>query len=196
MTPNPSLVDPDRYLGTVTAVTALAAHVNLPLATAQGERRRLARGAVGDFVFIDCEHIKIFGRLVEVRVPESERLGLEPKLGSVAETHPSGRVQLLATVDLLSYRITRGIKAYPRVGDNVYLASGPVLALLLRNSTVSPSDLSLTLGQVDSAEGSPLAISAEKLFGRHCGILGATGGGKSWTIAALLERMVVPRGMV
>jgi energy-coupling factor transporter ATP-binding protein EcfA2 len=186
---NPSLVDPDQYLGTVTAVAALSAHVNLPLATARPERRRLARGAVGDFVFIDCEHLKIFGRIVEVRVPEAERLGLEPKLGSTAEIHPNGRVQMLATVDQTSYRITRGIKAYPRVGDNVYVASAHVLSLLLSNSTVSPNDLPMTLGHLDSADGSPLAISAEKLFGRHCGVLGSTGGGKSWTIASLLERI-------
>ncbi len=67
----PSLVDPDRYIGTVTYVGAALIQANLPQATARPERRRLARGAVGEFVFIDCEEHKLLGRILEVRVPES-----------------------------------------------------------------------------------------------------------------------------
>lgn len=33
----------------------------------------------------------------------------------------------------------------------------------------------------------PSRISPEKLFGRHCAILGTTGGGKSWTTARIIE---------
>lgn len=186
---NPSLVDPDWYLGTVAAVTANSAHVNLPLASAVGERRRLARGAVGEFVFIDCEQTKVLGRLVEVKVADNERLKLEPKLGEVAETHPSGRIQLLASIEQGSDRIDRGIKTYPRVGDNVYLASGPILTRLLAASTVAADELPIEVGRLDIADKVILKMSVEKLFGRHCGILGATGGGKSWTIAALIERI-------
>ncbi len=40
----PSLVDPDRYTGTVTYVGALLVQANLPQATARRERRRLSRG--------------------------------------------------------------------------------------------------------------------------------------------------------
>ena len=32
-------------------------------------------------------------------------------------------------------------------------------------------------------------ISLNSLFGRHCAVVGTTGGGKSWTVAKLLEMM-------
>jgi hypothetical protein len=94
-----SLVDPDRYIGTVTLVAAANLQANMPYATANPERRGLARGVVGDFVFIDCELVKLLGRIVEVRIPDVERLTVEPSLGETPSTHPIGRIQLLASVD-------------------------------------------------------------------------------------------------
>jgi uncharacterized protein len=119
-----SLVDPDHFIGTVTYVGASVLQANLPQATARPERRRLSRGAVGEFVFIDCEQFKLLGRILEVRVPDVERLTLEPTLGTPPEPHPIGRIQLLATIDQASQRLQRGLKTHPRVGDGVYLASG------------------------------------------------------------------------
>src|SRR5882724_3647373 len=111
-----SLVDPEQYLGTITYVGPAQVHANLPHATARPERRRLSRGAVGDFVFIDCEHIKLLGRINEVRVPDIERLSLEPSLGTASDPHPIGRIQLLATIDQPTQRLQRGLKTHPRVG--------------------------------------------------------------------------------
>lgn len=124
----PSLVDPDYYIGTITYVGALLVQANLPQATARPERRRLSRGAVGEFVFIDCEQHKLLGRILEVRVPDVERLSLEPSLGTPPDPHPIGRIQLLATIDQAGQRLQRGLKTHPRVGDGIYLASGAPLA--------------------------------------------------------------------
>ena len=90
--PNP--IDPDRYIGTVTQVTASQVIMNLPNATARPERRGLAKGAVGDFVFVDCERVKILGRVVETKVPDGERLTVEPRLGEAPDprSHRAGAV--------------------------------------------------------------------------------------------------------
>lgn len=164
---------------------------NFPRATARPEQRRFAKGAVGDFVFIDCEHLKLLGRITEVRVPESERLTIEPKLGEAKDPNPLGRIQLLATVDLNNMLLQRGLKTHPRIGDGVYLARDSVFADLLANSTNRPDDVTLSVGSIDSGNSTPVAmkLAAEKLFGRHCGVLGATGGGKSWTIATLIQQI-------
>lgn len=188
MTPH-SLVDPEQYAGTVTYVGAAVVHANLPQATARPERRRLARGAVGDFVFIDCEHIKLLGRIIEVRIPDGERLTVEPALGSPPDPHPIGKIQLLATVEQGAQRLQRGVKIHPRVGDGVYLATGGLFAELVANTTNKPGDATLELGTLDAAGGVVIKLSAEKIFGRHCGVFGATGGGKSWTIATLLNQV-------
>jgi len=184
-----SLADPDYYIGTITYVAASIVQANLPQATARPERRRLARGAVGDFVFVDCEHFKLLGRILEVKIPDAERLSLEPALGSPPEPHPIGRIQLLATIDQAAQKLQRGLRIHPRVGDGVYLATGSIFAELVSNTTNEPGDVSIEIGTMDAGGGVTIKLSAEKIFGRHCGVLGATGGGKSWTIATLLQQI-------
>jgi hypothetical protein len=184
-----SLVDPDRYLGTISSVTATVAQANMPHATAHPERRALARGVVGDFVFIDCDRVKLLGRIIEVKVPDSERLSVEPVLGRQPATNPVGRILMLASVDQQQQRILRGLSAHPRVGDAVYLADPALFGELMANSLAQAEQLALSIGTLDAATGVKLRLQPEKMFGRHCGVFGATGGGKSWTLATLIQQV-------
>lgn len=72
--------------------------------------------------------------------------------------------------------LIHSLKTHPRVGDGVYLASGSAFGSLISNTTNDPGDVALELGTLDAGGGVPIRLSAEKLFGRHCGVLGATGG--------------------
>lgn len=184
-----SLVDPDYYIGTVTLVGPSTVQANLPHATARPERRRLARGAVGDFIFIDCELFKLLGRIIEVRIPDVERLSVEPTLGAQSDPHPVGKIQLLATVNQNYQKLERGLKTHPRVGDAVFRAPSGIFGELVANATNERDDVTLELGRLDVDGGVGMRLSAEKIFGRHCGVLGATGGGKSWTLASLLDEI-------
>lgn len=47
--------------------------------------------------------------------------------------------------------------------------------------------VTLEIGEVAGRAGSKIRVTPEKLFGRHCAILGSTGGGKSWTTAKIIE---------
>lgn len=185
----PSPVDPDLYIGTVTEVTASQVQVNFPQATARPERRGLSRGAVGDFVFIDCDRVKLLGRVIETRIPDSERLTVEPHLGEATDPNPIGRVQLLAAIEQGSHELKRGIPAFPRIGDSVHLAEGKLLAILIRNAVAKLDDATLTVGRIDAADGVDICLPPEKVFGRHAGVFGATGGGKSWTLATLIQEL-------
>lgn len=185
----PSPVDPELYLGTVTHVTASQVQVNFPQATARPGRRGLSRGGVGDFVFIDCDRVKLLGRVIETRIPDAERLSVEPHLGKATDPNPMGRVQLLAAVEQGSHQLTRGIPAFPRIGDSVHLADGKLLATLIRNAVAKTGDITLNIGRIDAADGVDIYLPPEKIFGRHAGIFGATGGGKSWTLATLLQEL-------
>ena len=184
-----SLIDPEKYLGTTILVGTGIVQANMPSASAKGHRRRLAKGAVGDFVFIDCELTKVLGRILEVRIPEAERLTLEPSLGETPEPHPIGRIQIISSVDATTHELRRGVANYPRVGDGIYLADHVVLADMIMNSTASQDELALEIGEIDAGSEVSLRLSPEKIFGRHCGIFGSTGGGKSWTIATLLHEI-------
>lgn len=182
-------INPDRYIGTVTQATASHVHVNLPNAAAVPERRGLALGAVGDFVFVDCERFQILGRIVETKIPDAERLTVEPSLGKTGMTNPIGRVQLLAAVEQRSNRLRRGLPDFPRIGDGVYLAEPRQLATLIRNAVANEEELTLSVGRIDAADGVDVCLPPEKIFGRHCGVFGATGGGKSWTVATLVQQL-------
>lgn len=185
-----SPVDPDKYIGTVTLVTASQVQANLPYASAHPERRALARGTVGDFVFVDCERIKLLGRIIEVKIPDGERLSVEPHLGKSVMPHPIGRIQLLATLTDGDTQLFRGVNSYPKIGDGVFLAGVEVLAGMIGKSTTQIDEINLTIGTIEAGgRGVSVQLPPEKLFGRHCGVFGATGGGKSWTVASLIEKI-------
>lgn len=184
-----SLVDPDRYIGTVTLVKASAVQANMPYATANPGRRGLSRGGVGDFVFVDCERVKLLGRVTEVKLPDVERLTVEPALGKAAETHPIGQIQLLASVDHGGAKLLRGLKVHPRIGDAVYLADPEAFGELISNAMSAGESLTVDLGTLDAGAGVKLKLHPESIFGRHCGVFGATGGGKSWTLASIIDQI-------
>jgi len=187
---NISPVDPDQYIGTVTLVSASQVQANLPLASANPERRALSKGAVGDFVFVDCERTKLLGRITEVKIPDGERLSVEPHLGTVSTPNPIGRIQLLATVIDGDSKLSRGVNHYPKIGDGVFLAGAEILAQMIGKSATREGEKNVPVGLIEAGNrGVQVDLSPEKLFGRHCGIFGATGGGKSWTIASLIEKI-------
>lgn len=187
-------IDTDRYVGTVTQVTASHIHVNLPNAVPGRESRGTSLGAVGDFVFIDCERSHVLGRIVETKLPDGERLVVEPQVGDAGAVNPIGRVQLLAAVEQRSNSLKRGLVQFPQIGDGVYLADPRLLATLIRNAVATANDLTISIGRIDAADGVDVCLPPDRLFGRHCGVFGATGGGKSWTVATLLEEVKAAGG--
>jgi DNA helicase HerA-like ATPase len=195
MTELASLIDPSKRIGTVTRVTASAIELTLPNALAALGRRGLAKGSVGDFVFVDCDRAAILGRVTEVGVPDRQHNALEHQIETDPSVEPQGRVQLLATVSKTTRKVTRGINTQPRVGDGVYLAEGGALSTSIKDALEGDVNraggrLLVELGHLSGLDDAVLSIPPEKLFGRHCGVFGATGGGKSWTVSRLVNEVV------
>lgn len=191
-----ALVDGENRLGTVTKVGASGIELNLPQALAAAGRRGIARGTVGDFVFIDCDQVVILGRILEVQIPERNRSTLERQIEREPDPEPVGRVQLLATIGKTTQTVVRGVLVSPRIGDSVFEANGPALSRSIQAALFGGVDLqnemppiAISLGRISGVDGAKISLPPEKLFGRHCGIFGATGGGKSWTVAALVSEV-------
>ena len=186
--------DPQRCMGTVCEVTPHSVKVNLPeAATPDGQwlyGNRLGRGEVGEFVVVESGEYAIFGRVINVKLPERERLTVEPGLGRAVVAHPVGTVQLLATISLKNGKVSGGIANHPRLGCRVYTAHPLLLKWLAeaKARTKSPAPVLLDLATLPTASDTIVNFTPENLFGRHCAVLGATGGGKSWTIARLVEQ--------
>ncbi|MCL7464516.1 ATP-binding protein [Phaeovulum sp. NW3] len=191
-----ALIDGVKRLGTVTKVSASGIELNLPHALAAAGRRGVSRGTVGDFVFIDCDQAVILGRIVEVHIPDRNRPALERHIEHEPSVEPVGRVQLLATIRKTTQTVVRGVLVSPRVGDGVFEANGTALSSSIQAALFGGVDvqdgahpIAVSLGRISGIDDAEIALPPEKLFGRHCGIFGATGGGKSWTLAKLVSEV-------
>jgi hypothetical protein len=197
--PEPSLpvypFDPQRCIGTISEIGPNIARANLPCAvTASGQwlyGSRIGAGEVGEFVLIECSDAAIFARVINVRLPGRDRLSVEPEIGGSRDAHPVGTLQLLTTILLKDGSVTGGIAEYPRLGAKVYAAHPSIVKWLseaARHSSENPEPIVIDLARLAAAQRMPVCVTPERLFGRHCAVLGATGGGKSWSVARLIEQ--------
>lgn len=188
------LLRPELFMGVASSITARAVGVNLSEAGQPSGSHfsggRYGRGEVGEFVLIEGQQNLLLGRITEVRLPDHDRRSIRPNYAGKNDLDAIGQIQLLGCVAMDDLVVTAGVDAYPRLGDRVYAAPHRFIALLPRLMEKDCKDenpVLLDLGAVDVAQESTISIKPERLFGRHCAILGATGGGKSWTTARVIE---------
>ncbi len=188
------LLRPELFLGVASSISARSVEVNLSEAgRASGSHfggGRYGRGEVGEFVLIEGQQSLLLGRISEVRLREPERRTIKPDFLGNKNLDALGRIQLLGCVATDDLRVTAGIDAYPRLGDRIYAAPHRFIAALPRlmdKPDEEQQPVTLDLGAVAGTRDNTIAITPERLFGRHCAILGATGGGKSWTTARIIE---------
>lgn len=188
-----NVLDHNRRVGIVSAVFPARAFINLGDETAKSGTslygHPLGTGQVGEFVLIDCDNVVVVGRVSAVRLVERDRLVINPSMGNERLVDPIGEIDLLATLERESGRIYPGIATRPRLGAHVYSPAPDLMSTLVADSAprAGVASAKLSLGVVTSLQDASVAVTPERLFGRHCAILGATGGGKSYTIAKLIE---------
>lgn len=181
-----------RYIGSVVVVDPANVRINLPYASGHMSSsysgHRLGKGEVGEFVAIEGEAHAILGRITSIRLPEGDRLSVEPgRVVGRRQTHvnPVGQVQLLLSIELSSGNPVRGVPIHPRIGQYVYSAH-PHLVKQAIGGLSEGHGTRVKLAHVLGSPTTRVTFPPTALFGRHCAILGATGGGKSWTVARLL----------
>ncbi|WP_217424542.1 ATP-binding protein [Nitrogeniibacter mangrovi] len=130
----------------------------------------------------------MLGRLIETRLPERDRLTVEPSHDHDSTPNPLGVVQLLTAIDLETGHPLRGVPISPRIGQHVFSAH-PLVVKQVVESGATPDAKRIQLATFPHATDTAVSLSPSQLLGRHCAILGATGGGKSWTLARLTEEI-------
>ncbi|MEY4980229.1 MAG: hypothetical protein RLZZ352_2499 [Pseudomonadota bacterium] len=188
------LLRPELFIGILSSVSAQAVRFNLNDAGSPSGAHflggRYGKGEVGEFVLIEGQINLLLGRVVEIHLPESQRHSVDASHSKVMNLDAVGTIQLLGSIAMDSLRVTAGVESYPRLGDRVYAAPHNFVAdlpRLMEPEETPESNVLLRLGSIDVALESAVSIRPEKLFGRHCAILGTTGGGKSWTTARIIE---------
>lgn len=191
------LLRPELFLGVASSVTARTVGVNLSEAGQPSGSHfaggRYGRGEVGEFVLIEGQQSLLLGRIAEIHLREPERRSIRRDFTGNSDLDALGQIQLLGCVAMDDLLVTAGVDAYPRLGDRIYAAPHRFIALLPRLMERTEDDgepVHLNLGAIDVAQESLVAVKPERLFGRHCAILGATGGGKSWTTARIIEECI------
>lgn len=186
--------DPNRYVGTVCHIKPTTVDVNLPRAASPGGTHHagfaIQAGQVGEFLLIEGEEHAVLGRVVEIRLPERERLTVEPTSEQAGEANPVGVVQLLASIDLIARKPVKGIPSHPRIGQHVFSAHPLLVKYAVEEADEQDDAGRVRLAVFPHAQNTVVAMKPEHMFGRHCAVLGATGGGKSWTVARLVEEIV------
>lgn len=185
--------DEERLVGFVYRVEPTAVEVTLPHAGRRPKTfhgLRLARGEVGEFVVVDVGGQGLFGRVSVVWLAARDRDAAEFVSTRESEIHPVGRVQLFSTIRMDGTH-ARGLDRYPRIGDPVYSAAPDVLEAVLGQAPVDSKedDRQVLMGTLASATAVVVKISPERLIGRHLAVVGATGSGKSWTVAHIIEEV-------
>jgi len=154
-------------------------------------------GVVRNFVIIEGEDCGFLAKIISVELPEKERSFLSEKsFLNDDKMQPIGRVEIQLAFEIFGdpkegMKAKKGLDQYPPVGSKVYVCSSKFLAQFLKDFGKKDGceDL-LKIATLPQDESLEIEISANALFGRHLGIVGTTGGGKSFTIAKLIEEML------
>lgn len=194
--------DNSHFIGYVKQVTPdfIMAHIPssslLSLYHHDGEKHH--PGIVGSYVVIEGEEFGFIGRILELYLSEKERLELTEKSFESEDFHPVAKMELLISFDYYeSSRVSKGLDTFPHIGAKVYSCATAFLQHFLLKFGLDDGELNRTIFEFATLTANPdiaVRISSQSLFGRHCAIVGTTGGGKSWTVAKLIENVVANCG--
>ena len=150
-------------------------------------------GLVGSFVVIEGSKYGFLGRITELLLPESERLSLSEKAFQTSEFHPSGKIEILLSFDLYDpLTVKKGLTTYPNIGAKVFVSSGDLVQdYMLRFGIKNEENTTaVNLGHLVSSPNIDVKFNLQSIFGRHCAVVGTTGGGKSFTVSKLIEALI------
>ena len=151
-------------------------------------------GLVGNYVTIEGENHGFLGKILELSLPEKERLGLNEKAFRNKEFHPTGKIEVLLCFDYFNPdKPTKGMAAFPNIGSKVFVCSSDFIQRYFKSFGVKSDGGTppiINLGTLTSNNRTSIEVAQQALFGRHCAIVGTTGGGKSWTVSKCIEDAV------
>lgn len=184
------------FIGYINNVTPQYVQVHFPssvlLKTFTHKGEQLNGGLVGNFVVIEGQQYGFLGKILELSLPEKERLELSEKSFNNKDFHPTGKVEILLSFDLFEpQKIDKGLNSLPSIGAKVFVCSSEFIKRYFRGFGVKKDEQQsapvIELGCLTYDKSALVEISQQAIFGRHCAVVGTTGGGKSYTVSRLIE---------
>lgn len=155
-----------------------------------GEPYRI--GQVGSFLKVPLGPTTLFGIVSLVGASESldeREKGVAPITNGVFPDKDFGNRWIKAQLFGEGSRrgsFQRGISQYPTFGDPVFLVTAQDLATIY--GSLDESD-AIQIGHLANTDAIGARIDVNKLVSRHVAVVGATGSGKSTTVAAILHAL-------
>lgn len=186
----------DYFIGYINQVLPQYVKVHFPSSvllktfTHQGES--LSGGLVGNFVVIEGERFGFLGKILELSLPEKERLELSEKSFQNKDFHPTGKIEILLSFDLFDpSKVDKGLNSLPTIGAKVFVCSSDFIKGYFKNFGVKEENKgkapTIDFGVLTYDKSAKVEISQQAIFGRHCAVVGTTGGGKSYTTSKLIQ---------
>lgn len=181
------------FIGYISQVTPQYVEIHFPSSTLLSKfvfsGEEFNGGLVGTYVSIEGENFGFVGQLQEIEVPEKERLSLSETAFKNQEFHPTAKAEILLSFNLFDMKkVTKGANAYPTIGAKVFVCTRDFVQRYVQGfGQKSQDELLLNLGYLNSDNQTGVTVSQQSFFGRHCAVVGTTGGGKSWTLSKLIE---------
>ncbi len=202
MATNKNFINPysdNRFIGFVSMVSPLLTRVHFPSSVLLKKFYQAEEGfhaLTGKYVIIEGSGYGFLGKITEVSLPEKERLELTESRFDKEAFHPTGRAEILLCFDNYELRAKKGLDQLPPVSAKVFLCSNTFLRSLLKDfgQKENKPSKSIAIATLPEDETHTVDIAAQALFGRHCAVVGTTGGGKSWTVAKLIEEVITNNG--
>ncbi|CCY01590.1 uncharacterized protein BN812_01264 [Prevotella sp. CAG:924] len=185
----------DLFIGFVNQVTPEGVKIHFPSSALLQPFFRIGElyhgGLVGNYVVIEGHQMGFLGKIQELELPEKERLELSEKSFETNDMHPIGRVEILLSFSFDEPEIIQyGLNTLPPIGAKTFVCSSNFIQSFFKRFGVKKEEANpclMRLGILSQDKETPVEISLNALFGRHCAIVGTTGGGKSYTTSKLLE---------
>lgn len=171
------------YLGRVESTAGSTVTVSLDADTLSGlvyiEGQGHRVGQVGSFVKIPQGFSSLFGIVLQASAG-----GTQSRDAPVAECR-SLTIEIVGE-GRANDPFSRGVYRYPTIGDEVHLVTESDLAAVYGRAS---SREHVEIGTLSSASTIPARVDVNRLVTRHSAIVGATGSGKSTTVAGILHRI-------
>jgi hypothetical protein len=154
-------------------------------------------GQIGSYVAIRQNDVNIVA--IVTRMTEQEALAaptIETPGEDTARLSFAKRIARLTPIGSIrdDSQFDRGIGRYPTTGAEVHAVGSSDIAKMFERFQAK----GFSVGTVATHPSLKVCLDPSNLFGRHFAILGQTGSGKSWTVAALVQRTVavMPRAHI
>ena len=172
-------------LGTVQDVSGTTVHVRLDDNTESGlsfiDGQSYRVGQLGGFVRFPMGFVNLYGIVSQVGASAAP----QQPMAKLSQDNRWITVQLVGEVRP-NRDFQRGISQHPTVGDSAHLVTKEDLGTIYRR----PQDPRyVEIGHLAAAESIPALLDLNALVTRHSAVVGATGSGKSTTVAGILSAL-------